>query len=179
LTADDNIKVSLVSGQLEVRSLKTLVIGLGNPILSDDGVGVRVAEEVQSHLPIDSEIKVTEVSVGGLSLMESMIGFDRVILIDAIQLDNNQTGQIHRMSLQDLQEISPTQHSSSPHDTNLITALKMGHRIGLDLPKEIIIYAIEVENVLDFGEDLTPAVAAALPEATVAVLEELQTSQSS
>lgn len=159
--------------------MKTLVIGLGNPILSDDGVGVRVAEEVQSHLPIDSEIKVTEVSVGGLSLMESMIGFDRVILIDAIQSENNKPGQINRMSLQDLQEISPTQHSASPHDTNLITALEMGQRIGLKLPKEIIIFAIEVENVIDFSEELTPAVAAALHEATAAVLEVLQTSQSS
>ena len=46
-------------------SLKTLVIGLGNPILSDDGVGVRVAEDVQSLLPKDTEIIVTEVSVGG------------------------------------------------------------------------------------------------------------------
>ena len=159
--------------------MKTIVIGLGNPILSDDGVGVRVAEEVQSHLSKDSEIKVTEVSVGGLTLMESMIGFDRVILIDAIQLDDNQPGQIHRISLQDLQEISPTQHSASPHDTNLITALELGQRIGLELPKEIIIYAIEVENVIDFGEELTPAVAAALPEATLAVLEELHTNQSS
>jgi len=159
--------------------LKTLVIGLGNPILSDDGVGVRVAEDVRSLLPKDTEIKVTEVSVGGLTLMESMIGFDRVILIDAIQLASNKPGQIHRMSLQDLQEISPTQHSASPHDTNLITALEMGQRIGLKLPTEIIIFAIEVENVIDFGEELTPAVAAALPEATTAVLEVLQTSQSS
>jgi len=158
-------------------SLKTLVIGLGNPILSDDGVGVRVAEDVQRHLPKDTEIKVTEVSVGGLTLMESMIGFDRVILIDAIQVENNKPGKINRMSLQDLQEISPTQHSASPHDTNLITALEMGQRIGLKLPSEIIIFAIEVKNVIDFSEDLTPAVAAALPEATAAVLEVLQTSQ--
>jgi len=160
-------------------SLKTLVIGLGNPILSDDGVGVRVAEDVQSLLPKDTEIIVTEVSVGGLTLMESMVGFDRVILIDAIQLQNNKPGRIHRMSLLDLQEISPTQHSASPHDTNLITALEMGQRIGLKIPKEIIIFAVEVENVIDFSVELTPAVAAALPEATAAVLAELQTCQSS
>jgi hydrogenase maturation protease len=160
-------------------SLKTLVIGLGNPILSDDGVGVRVAEDVQRLLPKATEIIVTEVSVGGLTLMESMVGFDRVILIDAIQLKNNKPGRIRRMSLQDLHEISPTQHSASPHDTNLITALEMGQRIGLKIPKEIIIFAIEVENVLDFSEELTPAVAAALPKATAAVLEELQIGESS
>ena len=150
-----------------------LVIGLGNPILTDDGVGVRVAEEVLNRLPVDTPIEVTEVSVGGLTLMESMIGYDRVILIDALQLHDSHPGTIHRMSLDDLREISATQHSASPHDTTLVTALEMGQKIGLKLPEEVIIFAIEVENVMDFSEELTPAVAAALPEATEAVLQEI------
>lgn len=156
--------------------MKTLVIGLGNPILSDDGIGVRIAYEVLKELPEVNHIEVTEVSVGGLTLMESMIGYDRVILIDAIQLNDPRPGCIHRMSLDDLREISPTQHSASPHDTTLVTALEMGRQIGLNLPQEIIIYAIEVVNTLDFGEELTPAVAAAIPEATEAIIKELQTS---
>jgi hydrogenase maturation protease len=65
--------------------VKTLILGLGNPILTDDGVGVLVAEEVRSRLPEDTPIDITEVSVGGLTLMETMIGYDRVILIDAFQ----------------------------------------------------------------------------------------------
>ena len=155
------------------RTLKTLIIGLGNPILSDDGVGVRVAEEVQKRLPSDAPVDVTEVSVGGLTLMESMIGYNRVILIDAIQSAENNPGIIRRLTLEDLKEVSPTQHSASPHDTSLITALEMGHHMGLDLPDSIIIFAIEVENVLDFSEQLTPAVAAAIPEVTSAVLKEI------
>lgn len=153
--------------------MKTLVIGLGNPILSDDGVGVHIAHGVLKELPDDNHIEVSEVSVGGLTLMESMIGYEKVILIDAIQLNESHPGLIHRMSLDDLREISPTQHSTSPHDTSLITALEMGQKIGLGLPKEIIIYAIEVVNILEFGEELTPAVAAAIPKATEAILKEL------
>jgi hydrogenase maturation protease len=153
--------------------LGTLVIGLGNPILSDDGVGVRIAEEVSKQLSDDGDIEVTEVSVGGLTLMESMIGYDRVILIDALQLKESQPGAIHRMSLDDLRAISATQHSASPHDTTLVTALEMGKKIGLKLPEEIIIYAIEVENILDFSEELTPSVAAAVPKAIQTILEEL------
>jgi hydrogenase maturation protease len=174
LTADTGLPNPVSAVILRSIFLKTLVIGLGNPILSDDGIGVRIAEEVLNHLPVDTQIDVTEVSVGGLTLMETMISYDMVILIDAIQLDNPHPGMIHRMSLAELREISPTQHSTSPHDTSLITALEMGQRIGLDLPEEIIIYAIEVENVLDFGEELTPAVAAAIPKATVAVLGDLK-----
>lgn len=156
------------------NSLNTLIIGLGNPILTDDGVGVRVAEAVDNCLPKDSSIDVTEVSVGGLTLMESMIGYDQVILIDAIQQKDGKPGNIYRMGVEDLGAICPTQHSASPHDTNLITALELGKQMGLALPKVIVIYAIQVENVTDFGEELTPCVALAIPQAVEAVLEEIK-----
>ena len=153
--------------------VKTLVLGLGNPILTDDGVGVRVAEAVRQLLPPDTSVTVSEASVGGLGLMERLLGFDRVILIDALHREENQPGVVHRMTLADLRAISPTQHSASAHDTSLATAMEMGERMGLSLPEEIIIYAIEVDNIIDFGEALTPAVARAIPQVAAAVLDEL------
>ncbi len=161
--------------------MKTLVLGLGNPILTDDGVGVRVAEAVREALPPNTSIEVSEASVGGLRLMERVLGYDRVILIDAIyrpsttanQAPSDKPGTIHRMTLTDLKTISPTQHSASAHDTSLITALEMAQRMELPLPREFIIYAIEVENILDFGDKPTPAVAEAIPKVTAAVLDEL------
>jgi hydrogenase maturation protease len=154
--------------------LKTLVLGLGNPILTDDGVGVRVAEAVRAALPPDSSIEVSEVSVGGLRLMERVIDYERVILIDALHGSGYRNpGGVHRLTLEDLRTISPTQHSASAHDTNLITALEMGRQMGLFLPREFIIYGVEVENILDFGEEPTPAVAAAIPKVTAAVLADL------
>lgn len=156
--------------------MKTLVLGLGNPILTDDGVGVQVAEAVREALPPDSSVEVSEASVGGLRLMERVIGYDRVILIDAMYRPSTTTdtpGTIRRMTLEDLKTISPTQHSASAHDTSLITALEMGRRMDLSLPQEFIIYAITVENIIDFGDKPTPAVAAAIPQVTAAVLDEL------
>lgn len=153
--------------------MKTLVLGLGNPILTDDGVGVLVAESVRAHLPKDTSIEISEVSVGGLTLMESMIGYDRVILIDAYQTCNPKPGKVHRMALEDLQSISPTQHSASPHDASLVTAFQAGEWMGLSLPQEITIFAIEVENVTDFSDQPTSPVAAAIPKVTAAILEEL------
>lgn len=154
--------------------MKTLILGLGNPILTDDGVGVLVAEEVRSRLPEDTPIDITEVSVGGLTLMETMIGYDRVILIDAFQrLHDNCPGKVHRMSLEDLRSISPTQHSASPHDASLVTALETGQRMGLPLPQDITIFAIEVENVMDFSDQPTQLIAAVIPQVTEAVLAEI------
>ena len=143
-------------------------------------MGVKVAEAVRAALPPDSPIEVSEVSVGGLRLMERVIGYDRVILIDAMAYQSSgagEPGKVHRMTLEDLRQISPTQHSASVHDTSLITALEMGDRMGLSLPKEFIIYAVEVENITDFGDEPTPAVAAAIPEVTAAVLADLAKGQ--
>lgn len=157
--------------------MNTLVIGLGNPILTDDGVGVKVAYQVSKALSaIGSDVAdVIEACVGGLRLMEMMIGYDRVVLIDALcKKDGREPGKIHRMSLEDLCNICPTQHSSSAHDTSLVTALELGRRIGLKLPSEISIVAIEIENPYEFGDQPTPAVARSIPEAVDMVLEELQ-----
>ena len=109
--------------------MKTLIVGLGNPILTDDGIGVHIANEVKRKLSTQtaSDITIREASVGGLRLMEMMEGYEKVILIDAITRDNgDQAGKIMRMDLNDLQEISPTQHSASAHDTSLVTALAAG-----------------------------------------------------
>jgi hydrogenase maturation protease len=160
--------------------MKTLVIGLGNPILTDDGVGVKVAYEIERILASDQppatdrHIDVTEASAGGLRLMELMIGYDRAIIVDAFTNGRNQPGQMHRMTLDDLRAISPTQHSASAHDTTLVTALDSGKAMGLHLPDEVVIYAIEVENVIDFSEEPTTAVAAAIPGAVTAVLDEIK-----
>ena len=154
--------------------MKTLVLGLGNPILSDDGIGVLIAEAVRAALPANTAVEVSEASVGGLELMERLLGYRRVILIDALYGNGYDTpGTIHKLTLDDLRTVSPTQHSSSAHDTSLVTAWDMARKMDLPLPDEVIIYGIEVKNILDFGDELTPAVAAVVPQVAEAVLLDL------
>ncbi|NKQ35245.1 MAG: hydrogenase maturation protease [Chloroflexi bacterium] len=156
--------------------MKTIIIGLGNPILTDDGVGVKVVCEVEKALNLQSPISnlhITEASAGGLRLMEMMVGYDRAILVDAYTNGRNQPGRIQRLTLEDLRAVSPTQHSASAHDTTLVTALDTGKKLGLHLPDEVIIYAIDVENVIDFSEEPTTAVAKAIPAVVTAVLQEI------
>lgn len=157
--------------------MKTLIIGLGNPILTDDGVGVKVAYRLQEEIDREAhpEITITEASAGGIRLMEAMLGYDRVILIDAFLLDEERTqpGRIHRLTLDDLRDLSPTQHSASAHDTTLVTALEAAQELGYHAPSEVIIFAVEVENILEFSETPTPKVARAIPKVTQMVLEEI------
>jgi hydrogenase maturation protease len=155
---------------------KTLIIGLGNPILTDDGVGVKVAQELESRINLEAhpELTITEASAGGLRLMEALLGYDRVILIDAYYLKptSSRPGTIHHLSLDDLRSVSPTQHSTSAHDTSLVTALDAAEILGYQIPKEFSIYAVEVENILEFSDTPTPAVAQAIPVVVSQILEE-------
>ena len=156
---------------------KTLIIGLGNPILTDDGVGVKVAQELEKLVNLHShpEITITEASAGGIRLMETMLGYDLVVLIDAYLLDPDKTtpGKIHKLSLDDLRAVTPTQHSTSPHDTSIVIALDAAEKLGYKTPRQIMIYAIEVENILDFSDTPTPAVAKAIPVVVEMILKDL------
>jgi hydrogenase maturation protease len=157
--------------------MKTIIIGLGNPILTDDGVGVKVAQLLEETIDLDAhpDLTITEASVGGLRLMESLLGYDRVVLIDAYYLNQETTkpGKIHHLSLDDLRSVSPTQHSTSAHDTSLVTALDAADKMGYKVPQDFIIYAVEVENILEFSETPTPAVAKAIPIVTSEIISEL------
>ncbi len=149
--------------------MKTLVLGLGNPILSDDGVGIRVAQEVGKKLD-DPQITVAETSGAGLSLLDSIAGYDKVIIIDAIQTKKGNAGQIYRMETKDF---SLTKHFSSPHQINLVTALELGKMLNLVMPQEITVFAVEAKDITSFSEKCTPEVEKAIPEVVKMVLEEL------
>jgi hydrogenase maturation protease len=149
--------------------MKTLVLGLGNPILRDDGVGNRVAQEL-GILVSSGDITVEETSASGLSLLDILVGYDRAIIVDAIQTRDGKPGQIYRLTPG---AFGKTRHASSPHDVNFNMALEMGHRMGMPMPREIIIYAIEAQDVSTFGEECTPEVREAIPECVNMVLSEL------
>jgi hydrogenase maturation protease len=149
---------------------RILVIGLGNPLLRDDAVGLRVARQVRAALGDREDIEVVEESCGGLRLMERMVGFDRAILIDAIR-SGRPPGTV---TLLDPREMH-TQHSASAHDVDLPTALALGRHAGARLPADdqVCVIAVEAEEVETFGYEMTPAVEAAVPRAAARVLAAL------
>ena len=159
--------------------MKTLVIGLGNPILGDDGVGWVVAEQVrsalsnpQSEIPNPQSVEVDCASLGGLSLMERLTDAERVILVDAIFTGKQPVGTVSRFMLEELPDLSAG-HSASAHDTSLRNALQVGRDMHVPLPENenVLIVTVEAEAVYDFSQELSPAVASAVPLALQQVLE--------
>jgi hydrogenase maturation protease len=154
-----------------------LVVGLGNPILGDDGIGWRVAEAVENALlekGLDNfKIEFACYSLGGLSLMEHLIGFDQAILIDAVHTGSGKPGDLYDLQLADLPDLS-TGHLTAAHDTSLQTALRLGQEMGASLPTKIHVVGIETDKVYDFSETLSPEIAAAIPEAVELVIKQLK-----
>ena len=152
--------------------MKILVIGLGNPILGDDGVGWRVVEEIARKTADQNDVEVDTASLGGLSLMERLTGYERVILVDSFFSGEKPIGTVSLFLLTDLQDLS-SGHTTAVHDTSLRNALNVGRSMNIFLPRDedVQIVAIEAENVYDFSETLSPPVEAAVPVAVEAVLQ--------
>ncbi len=163
-----------------------LVIGIGNPILGDDGIGWRVVEEVERRWADEADgghpagrvppaVDFRCASLGGLSLMERLVGARRAILVDALRADDRPVGAVF---VQPLEELVPdvSGHLDNAHDASLRVALAAGRSLGADLPIDIMVVGIVAHRVEEFGETLSPPVAAALPEAVDAVLGLLRAS---
>jgi hydrogenase maturation protease len=155
----------------------TLLIGLGNPILGDDGIGWRVVEKAEALLAERSDkerdqhqIDILYLSLGGLSLMEHMEGYQDVIVVDSILTKNKPNGTIYSLPLSQLPDFS-SGHSTALHDTSLATALTFGRKMKMELPEDVWVIAVEAEYVFDFSEELSPPVAAALPGAVKILME--------
>lgn len=148
--------------------IKTLIIGLGNPLISDDSVGLRVVAALRPLLADRADVDVAEDYWGGLRLMERMIDYDRAIVIDAIQT-GAVPGTIHLLTTDSM----PTQKSASAHDVNLPTALALGRQAGVHLPADshVRLVGIEAADLLTFREECTPLVSAAIPRVVQTVLQ--------
>jgi len=149
--------------------MKILVLGLGNPILSDDGVGFVLIDELEK-IVTDENIIFEKISLAGMEILETMLDYDKVILLDSIQL-GEEPGKIHRLTEDD---IHLTQHSST-HDLGFKTVLDLGKQYYKDrMPKELLIFGIEAKDVTTFSESLTSEVQAKIPEILKEILKEFK-----
>jgi len=149
-----------------------VIIGLGNPILGDDGVGWRVAEEVEHRLARTHEdVHVERAAVGGLGLMERLVGCDCAVIVDAVHTGRRPTGAVMRTPLEALVDPSAG-HTASVHDVSLATAMAAGRAVGAPLPSRVMIVGIETPRAMRLSETLSPAVEAAIPVAATLALDE-------
>jgi hydrogenase maturation protease len=153
-------------------TVRDLVVGLGNPILGDDGVGWRVVEQVRAAFPELDGVDVDCLAVGGIGLMERILGYRRVVIADSVCTGTASIGTVRRFSLSDLPDGAA--HVGSAHDTSLKTALRMASTLGASVPDDIVIVGIETDRVYAFSEELSAPVAGAVPVAVRMVVDALR-----
>ena len=145
------------------RPLHTLVLGMGNPILSDDAIGIRLASALKPRLQdIPGVDVVEECCVGGLNLLDVLEGYDRLIALDSIKTIGGVPGAWYSFDATALRE---TMNLRNVHDANFATALALGRHMGMHLPADrgCHVVAVEIADNMTFSESLSPALEAALP----------------
>lgn len=136
--------------------MKTLVLGLGNDLIGDDGIGLLVARKLAANR--SGAVDVVESNLCGLALLELLIGYERAIIIDAMHTGRYRPGTVVEMGPENISSVT----NPSPHYAGLPELMRLAGELGLDFPKDMRVFAIEAGDMRTMGGGLTREVADAL-----------------
>jgi len=147
-----------------------LVLGLGNPIMGDDGVGIHVLRRLKEKIPSRTDLEFKELGVGGIKLIEEILDYRTVFIIDSIE-STTALGKINEFSPD---QFKNTRHESTPHAMNFITALELYQKLeAARIPERIRIFTITIKPEFIFKETLTPTIQAAASHLTELLINEI------
>jgi hydrogenase maturation protease len=147
---------------------RTLVIGIGNPLQCDDGVGACAAQLLSAET-LPTGVQIEELGTPGWGLVNFLQGWQRVILIDAVCM-GEEPGTWRRLEKDDIQMVASDQVHSL-HEPGLAESLSLAQTLGL-MPDEIVLYGVEPACIQP-GEGLSPAVRQVMPTLVKQILGEL------
>lgn len=159
----------MAGNDARLNKRKLLILGLGNTLLSDDGIGIYLGRRVSTLLSGADGLggmdglgpDFVEASLGGLQLLDYIDGYEHLVIIDAVQTADGVAGQLYSLTEKSL---ASTVRLTSVHDINLTTALQLGRQLGMAIPAQVDIYAIEAQDLFTFQESCTPELTAAIPD---------------
>jgi hydrogenase maturation protease len=145
--------------------VKTLILGIGNPIVTDDGAGLKIAQQIKERNP---ELEVIEACSGALGLLDVVADCDRLIIIDSVKTEWGKPGELYKLELEDLK---PTMDFATSHGVDIASAFKLGEGLGYNMPRSVSIYAVEIKDNTNFGEECTKEVAEKIPVLAQRIME--------
>ncbi|OFW67693.1 MAG: hypothetical protein A2Z12_01565 [Actinobacteria bacterium RBG_16_68_21] len=146
----------------------TVIVGLGNEIAGDDGVGIHVARLLGERLAESSDVDVVALPWAGLALLDILRGRQTAVIVDCLTSDARPPGTVVRL---DQEGIAGSVRLNSFHDISFPTAIAFGRKMGWEMPTQIAIWGVEAAIVDTFFEGLSPAVEAAIEPLIREVLE--------
>ena len=146
--------------------MSTLVLGIGNPILTDDSVGIKIARELEERKP---GVTVEQTDEAAIALLDLIMDYDKLIIIDSIKTGQGEPGELYKLTLNDFK---PNMDFISSHGMDIATAFEVGKSLGCDMPRSVSIYAVEIKDNSNFSEQCTPEVAARIPSMVKQIIDE-------
>lgn len=137
--------------------MSVLVLGIGNTILSDDGVGIKVAREIKKRI---GDIDLAEINTIGISVLDHIRGYNKVVIIDSVINEDISPGTIREFSIVEIEK----SHPFLSHGINLPLAIEFGRQCGEDIPRDIKIYGIGTKDTTTFNESCTKEVEESIPK---------------
>jgi len=138
---------------------RTLVLGLGNDLLGDDGVGLRIVEELKRR-PTLAGFDFETAATAGLALLDILHGYERAYIVDSAVTGRRRPGYLHRLSTSSLAGLPL---NASSHYAGLPEVLALAEALNLGLPQSIEVLGVEVEDPYTIGIGLSPRLEAKLP----------------
>ncbi|MBL7067353.1 MAG: hydrogenase maturation protease [Candidatus Marinimicrobia bacterium] len=133
--------------------MKNIILGIGNNILTDDGIGIYIVNQLKSDFV---NVEMITTSNSGFGIVDQIVDYDRAILIDSILTGRNEIGDVNVYFTNDFSNHIPF----SIHSTDLISALKISKIYGMNVPKEIYLLAIEIKDNFTFNESFSDEIEA-------------------
>lgn len=148
---------------------RTLVMGIGNPLMGDEGFGPRVVESLLSHYSLPDGVSVLDAGTMGFTILNLFAEADRILVVDALDGTGYEPGTLVRLTPADM---APNQVMHSLHDARLTDVLDAARLIGLE--PEVTCIGVQVERIVQWELQLSPVVEAAIPAACDAVVDVLR-----
>lgn len=162
--------------------MRTLVLGLGNDLYGDDGVGLHAVRLLKKEWdgfngdrPGSGVVEFAECALSGLALLDVVLGYDALVIIDTIAKADPDTGRVRLLDGTDVRDLP----GPSPHYVSIPQTLTIGRQLGLPVPQRVKIVAVEAKDLYRLGEGLSEDMTRRLPDiidATKGVLNAFGTS---
>lgn len=151
-----------------MKNGKTLILGFGNEILTDDGIAVKIVKSLKD-LDKDPKISYETAWLGGLEILDYFNNtYNKAVFIDAVKTGEDKPGTVKKFDLQDFTE---TLHLSNFHDASFVNTIKLGRKLGYSIPDHIKIISIEIVEDEEFSVSFSKEIEEKYQDIVVSVSE--------
>lgn len=145
----------------------TLLAGLGNPLMTDEGIGVCIVEDIARRGLLEESVEVMELGTGNMNVIHAIADRRKVIFVDCARM-GSEPGTMRRFGFDEV-VTKKVQSNWSAHDGDLLNLLEISRTIG-ELPDDVVLFGIEPERI-EYGERLTPRLQAGLEQYIAEIVE--------